>query len=316
MRKHNKSKGDFLILALFLIFVLSSLNSAFAQRGRFIGEVTDEEGNPIEGAIIVATNPNAMIGTVELKTKEDGKFLFFVRETGAWRFKVTAEGFHNYTVDISLSALKNNPSFTFVLKKMTADEEISGSVVEIELFNKGKELYDTGDYQGALTLFEEFLQKNPDVYLIHYNIALCHQELKEYDKALEDYQKFLEKRPDHATTYYKMGQCYIGLEQYDKALESFEKTVELNPDDPNTYYNVAEVYFYTDYLEEAIKYYQKSIELKPDFYDSYLKLGYTYLKLEDKPNTIKYLEKYLELNPTSDQAELIKNLIEQLKEGQ
>lgn len=315
MRKHRKSKGEFLILALFLVFVLSSLNLAFAQRGRFVGEVTDEEGNPIEGAIIIATNPNAMIGKVELKTKKDGKFLFAVRETGVWRFEVTADGFHNYIVDMSLSALKNNPPLTFVLKKMTADEEISGPVVEIELFNKGKELYDTGDYQAALTLFEEFLQKNPDVYLIHYNIALCHQELKEYDRALEDYQKFLEKRPDHATTYYKMGQCYIGLEQYDKALESFEKTVELNPDDPNTYYNVAEVYFYTDYLEEAIKYYQKSIELKPDFVDSYLKLGYTYLKLEDKPNTIKYLEKYLEFDPTSDQAELIKDLIKQLKEN-
>lgn len=308
-------KSQYLIFALFLVIVLSSLNLAFAQRGRFIGEVTDEEGNPIEGAIIVATNPEAMVGKVELKSKKDGKFVFTVRETGIWRFTVTAEGFHNLIVDVSLSALKENPDYTFVLKKMTGEEEVTGPVVEKELYDRAKELYDNADYKRALSIFEEFFQKNPDIYLLYYNIALCHQELGEYDKALENYEKFLEKRPNHSTTYYKMGLCYIELKQFDKALESFEKTIEIDPEDPNTYYNVAEVYFYIDHLEEAIKYYQKSIEKKPDFADSYLKLGYTYLKLNDKPNTIKYLEKYLELNPDSEQAELIKNLLKQLKEG-
>ena len=315
MRSDQKFKSEWIIVALLLVFVLSSLNLAFAQRGRFLGKVTDEEGNPIEGAIIIATNPNAMISEVELKTKEDGKFLFTVRETGIWKFKITAEGYHNYIVDISLSALKENPTFTFVLKRMTGDVELTGPVVEKELFDRAKELYDTGDYKEALSLFEEFFQKNPEIYLLHYNIALCHQELGEYDKALENYKKFLEKRPNHSTTYYKMGLCYIGLKQFDKALESFEKTIEINPDDPNTYYNVAEVYFYIDHLEEAIKFYQKSIEKDPNFVDSYLKLGYAYLKLNDKPNTIKYLEKYLELNPTSEQAELIKELLKELKEN-
>jgi len=301
MKKYRKSKADFLLLVLFLVCVLSPLNSAFAQRGRFTGKVTDEEGNPIEGVIIIATNPNAMVGRVELKTKKDGKFLFAVRETGVWQFKITAEGFHNYIVDVSLSALKKNPSLTFELKRMTGGVELTGPVVEKELFDRAEELYETKDYKGALSHFEEFLQKNSAVYQVYYNIGLCHQELGEWDKALENYGKFLEKLPKEDTayledqslkqavssTYYKMGQCYIKLEQFDKALESFEKTVELNPDDPNTYYNVAEVYFYTDHPKEAIEFYHKSIEKKPDFFDSYLKLGYAYLKLEDKPNTIK-----------------------------
>jgi len=329
MKKFKKSKGKVLILVLFLVCVLSSLNSAFAQRGRFTAKVTNEEGNPIEGAIIIATNPNALVGRVELKTKKDGKFLFAVRETGVWQFKITANGFHNYIVDVSLSALKKNPPLTFALKKITGGVGLTGPVVEKELFDRAKELYDNKDYTGALSHFEEFLQKNPAVYQVYYNIGLCHQELGDWDKALENYEQFLEKIPKDdptyledqslkqavSSTYYKMGQCYIKLEQFDKALESFEKTVELNPDDPNTYYNVAEVYFYTDHLKEAVEFYQKSIEKKPDFVESYLKLGYAYLKLEDKPNTIKYLEKYLELNPTSEQAELVKSVIKDLKEN-
>lgn len=102
---------------------------------------------------------------------------FTVREMGVWTFNIMAEGFHNYIVDVSLSALKKNPSLTFESKRITTGVELTGPVVEKELFDRAKDLYDNKDYKGASSNFKSYL-RIPPVYHIYYSIGHYHQELQ------------------------------------------------------------------------------------------------------------------------------------------
>jgi tetratricopeptide (TPR) repeat protein len=313
MKQYRKSI-IFLLLITFLSFLFAS--TAWAQRGRFKAYVTDEQGNPIAGATIIAENPLSMSGKIEVKTDKKGGFIFKVPDTGVWNLTISADGYHNFIAQVQLSALTKNEEHTFTLKKITAEEVPQASPEDLELYNSAKDLYKNGNYKGALQLYQQFLQNNPDNFLVYKDIGLSLEKLGEYDKALESFQKYLEKRPNDSRVLYEIGQIYIVKNQMDKALEYFEKTIQANPDDPNAYYNVAEVYFSSGNTEKSIEYYNKALEIQPDFADSYFKLGLAYLKLNDEAKAIEYMEKFLKLEPNSDRAELIKNEIKRLKEEQ
>jgi tetratricopeptide (TPR) repeat protein len=312
--KQNRKSIIFVSLITFLCILLTGY--ALAQRGRFRAFVTDDQGNPIAGALVIAENPQSMSGKIEVKTDKNGSFIFKVPDTGVWNLTISADGYHNFIAQVQLSALKKNEEHTFNLKKITADEIPEASPEDLALYNNAKELYESKNYKAALELYQQFLQNNPDNFLVLKDIGLTQQKLGEYDKALESFQKYLEKRPNDSRVLYEIGQVYIIKNQMDKALEYFEKTIEANPEDPNAYYNVAEVYFSSDNMEKSIEYYNKALEIQPDFVESYFKLALVYLKLNDKAKALEYMEKFLEIEPDSDRAELIKAEVKRLKEEQ
>jgi hypothetical protein len=62
-------------------------------------------------------------------------------------------------------------------------------------FKKGRELYDAGDYRGAIAEFAAADQIAPSP-LLEYNIALCHERLGEKSEAVRRYRAYLDRTPD------------------------------------------------------------------------------------------------------------------------
>ena len=62
-------------------------------------------------------------------------------------------------------------------------------------FKKGRELYDAGDYRGAIAEFAAADQTAPSP-LLEYNIALCHERLGEKAEAARRYRAYLDRTPD------------------------------------------------------------------------------------------------------------------------
>ena len=61
----------------FLIVLLAAgtvAPTALAQQGRLSGVVQDAEGNPIEGATVVAEKPDAIVSRFEQNTDSEGRF--------------------------------------------------------------------------------------------------------------------------------------------------------------------------------------------------------------------------------------------------
>ena len=62
-------------------------------------------------------------------------------------------------------------------------------------FKKGRELYDGGDYRGAIAEFAAADKIAPSP-LLEYNIALCHERLGEKAEAARRYRAYLDRTPD------------------------------------------------------------------------------------------------------------------------
>ncbi|MGB8953507.1 MAG: tetratricopeptide repeat protein [Candidatus Aminicenantales bacterium] len=309
-----------------VIFILSIPASVLSQEGRGMGRISgtvvDEAGNPVGNAEIVIQARSYEYST---KTMSDKNGNWAVAGLGTGIFSITAskEGYLPTAVEMNVSQFKN-PLQKITLKRI---QDISEPSVDDEnsrkLFEEANAMYNQENYKSALALFEEFLEKNPRVYMIRFNIGNCYREMKEYEKALVEYNLVLEKLKEvapepksdqnQAKVYASIGEVYLIQNEFSKAQEYLKKAVDLFPSDHALAYNVAEIFFQAGQVDQAIEYYTLSSKIKPDWPNAWLKLGYAHVNKGNFEEAIKYFQKFLDSAPQDPQAESIRNLIDQLK---
>jgi Flp pilus assembly protein TadD len=313
MKKRIKSKWISILVAFTIIVLL--YNIAFCQegmgKGRIKGIVLDENDEPIIGVKITATHQKYS-KTFSATTDKKGEWFILGMASGIWRFTAEKEGYLPGFVDANVSQLSKNPIIEIRLKT----SEGAGIVADSEsrqMLTTGQELFEQGNYDGAIGEFQSFLEKNPDVYQIHYNIGECYFKKEEYDKAIEHYEKFLEKEPEEMAVNRRIAEAFVKKGDLEKALPYFEKILEKNPEDAGPYYDIGEIYFGAGKVEDAIEYYQKAISLKSDWEKPIIKLAYAYMNLNRIEKAIEYFERYLEVAPEGPDAAIAKEFLKQLK---
>jgi|Deesub1362A_J573_1020465.scaffolds.fasta_scaffold00123_32 tetratricopeptide (TPR) repeat protein len=316
-----------LIISLSLIFLFNSWAQQGRGRGRIHGTVKDDAGNPLEGVKIVAQHLKYNT-TFESKSDKKGNWAIAGLGTGYFRITATKEGYAPVYHEMRVSQFsRNNPPIHFTLKKVQVralDTPAIEDEASVAIFEEGNNLFDQGDYQGAITKFEEFLAKNPSLYHVHVNLGNCYREMGEYDKALEHYQIVLDKVKESSGSYEgnevaaramaSMGHVYIKKGDLSQARGYLKQAVDIFPQDETLAFNVAEIYFKEREIDEAIKYYKVAIKIKPDWAPPYRQIGYAYLNKGDYRNAVDNLKKFVQLAPDDPQAATIRNLIPKLEE--
>lgn len=311
----------FLFIAVFSSFLISQEGRGQA---RLKGMVVDKDGNPIEGATVELESLAHKL-TMTTKTDEEGRWSFLGLGKTVVKIKASKEGYDPAIIpklEVSAFTFKN-PEQEIVLKKITDVESLEGENPK-ELYLKGERLYNQEEYEKALAVFEEFVEKQPKLFEARINIGNCYVELKKYDKAIEEFKFVLEKMKEEkddlkgnkmaSSIYSSLGGLYMDQNDFEKAKEYFEKSIDIDPSNHALSYNVAEILFNLNKIDEAIHYYKLAAKIKPDWPKSYLKLGYCYLNKGEMETAIDYLNKFVELSPEDDpQKSSVKDLIKQLE---
>jgi len=310
--------GLLIILALSLTVLLP-----FAQeqtgKGRISGIVVDENGQPVEGALILAES-------LKTKTKfqgisdKSGHFAVAGMGTGYWRITASKKGYASSSVDMNVRQLTRNPLITFTLKKMTSFAALMADEESFQVFDKGNLLIEEGKYDEALGIFEEFRNKYPEIYQVHLNTGTIYLKKGDLDKAEAEFRLVLDKtlemhgdyNSDKATSlraFTGLGELYIQKGDFEKGQEYFAKALEISPEDEVAAYNVGQIFFSNQRPEEAIKYYKLAIQIKKDWSKPYLRLGYAYLNKGDFDSALEYLNKFVEMDPENPEVPQTKNVI-------
>jgi tetratricopeptide (TPR) repeat protein len=313
------------IIYFFLIIAVFS-NLLFSQEGRgegrLKGMVVDKDGNPIEGATVKLESLVHNL-TMTTRTDEKGRWAFLGLGKTIVNIEVSKEGYGpNIIQKLDVSAFKN-PEQEIVLTKI-ADVESLEVESPKELYLKGEKLYNQEEYEKALAVFEEFVEKQPNLFQARVNIGNCYMKLKQYDKAAQEFNFVLEKMKEEksdlkgnktaSSIYASLGELYMDQNDLEKAKDYFKKSIDIDPSNHALAYNVAEILFNSNKVNEAIHYYELSAKIKPDWPKSYLKLGYCYLNKGEIETAIDYLHEFVELSPEDDpQVSSVKNLIKQLE---
>ena len=269
--------------------------------GRLTGTVVDENGAPLENALITLKYME-FNNTRETRSNAKGQWGFLGLGKGTVQVTAALEGYASSTTQQPVSGAKPNPEIHLVLKK--GGTGFAGDPNRDAIL-RAHDLFDKRQYQEALDLYREFAQKNPANYQIGVYIGNCMTEMGDYEEALAEYQKVLaevtKENPElkgnttASLVYAGIGDVYLRQEQWKPAVENFQRSIDIQPSDPALPFNVAEIMFARNKPEEAEKYYQMAVQIKPEWPKPYLKLAYVAMNRGQMDKAIEHLKKYVEI---------------------
>jgi len=141
-------------------------------------------------------------------------------------------------------------------------------------FAKAVRVYETGDYQQALTLFSSLVENYGSTdsgTMGRLYLAKCFYKNDDPVNAREQYQKFAssfdKSKHFRASALAGAASCLEAQEQYEQAAKEYEKVVKKYPDVPlaSLYLlNAARCYTLADSEEKAETLYQKIVENYPE----------------------------------------------------
>lgn len=184
----------------------------------------------------------------------------------------------------------------------------------INLYHRGKELYDRGDFDGALDRFERLFEIS-DGFADARNMAgLIYHERGEHEKAIRCFETALKLNPNYTEVALNLTVICTEMGMYDRARRAYASARKTVPAagktlDPfvkgklaNMHADLAGIYHGLGIFEAAIDEYGKALNLRPDFADLRTKLGMVYRDCGEMEKAVAELLEARRLNPSYSPA--------------
>ena len=296
--------------AIALIAAALLASSAMAQpRGnaRLTGKVVDEQGQPLENALVTAqmTGQSDMLSG---KTDKKGEWRINGAANGEWKVQVSREGLATVTETVEVKADKA-PPLNVTLKKADADPmaEVNAKVKE------AANLAQSGNIPGARKIYEDLLAKYPQIYQLEGFIARTYAAENNIPAALQHLKINLEKEPNNVEL--KLFHAELLMESGDKAgAKAILDTVDMKEvKDPYTYINQAINLINDKKGPEAVELLTKLMAQFPDTSELYYYRGRAYVASDKLPEAKGDLEKFVKMAPNAKEAADANKILEQIK---
>ncbi|MEH1935938.1 MAG: tetratricopeptide repeat protein [Nostoc sp.] len=160
-----------------------------------------------------------------------------------------------------------------ILKKLPQNAEADTCV------NLGSQIPMQGNYQAAITYFNQAIFLNPYQYLAYYNRGVIYSRNKNYDKGIENFNFSIEIYPGDPDAYDERGLAFLKNGQLQEAIEDFNRAIKINPNHPNAYLNRGGAYSKIENYQSAIQDLNKALEINIHDADAYYNRALAYRKL-------------------------------------
>jgi tetratricopeptide (TPR) repeat protein len=160
--------GFRLVVGVILAVFVSS--AAFAQSARATGTVRDTNGRPIKGATVRATNRDARPSQITSTTDDKGRWAMIGLRTGTWTFNVEAPGFVPVEAPAGVRVATTPPmAFTLARDPGPIPGALDRNV--IQLVTAANALRDRGQFDQALTAYQQIRDQNPKLTSVSFVMA-------------------------------------------------------------------------------------------------------------------------------------------------
>lgn len=222
------------------------------------------------------------------------------------------------------------PSFELLLTKASVFSQLKDSNNAIKYFRAAleqaepedrDEIYldlaveyeNTGQWNEALNVLKEAIQKNPNNEGAIYEIAFCYDQLGEYEKSIDCYSNFIDENPYSFTAWYNLGNAYLKVEKFEQAIWAYDYCILINDDFGPVYFNLGNAYLSLDKYTKAIESFQMSMDLDGDDPMALCYIGESYEQLEQLDMAKQFYKKSLELAPLLPEGWLGLGIVEDLE---
>jgi len=319
-----------LVLSLVLATALAPAQADLG-RIRLTGTVKAEDGSPIAGAKVVLrfleseravsrTSPrtlsNPETAAFETATNKKGLWTYAGLAAGRWEITATADGYNSALRTCKVLELADAPRVDLVLEKLAKG---ASATLAPGLLESADDLAFKKDYDGAIALYRQYLEIDPDAVMVLSAIGDCLLDKGDLEAALAQFQTVIDRTskdpretPLAARALARLGECHMKRGDKDEAVKSWRSSLALLPLDAEVPFNLAEVLFADRKLDQAGRYYRIAAELSPGWADPHYKLGLVYMGLEDFDRARQSFRKVVELDPYTPLAYQARDMLKGL----
>ncbi len=153
------------------VAVLLVAANAFAQ-GRVVGTVRNQDRQPVKGATIRATSPNATPATTTTTSDAKGRFSFLGLRGGQYVFTIEAPGYAASQTTATIRYLSNNPVLEIVLQTVN-DLPPGGPLAGVDVPALQRRLDEAaareadGKVDEAIAIYRDIITKHPSLTMVH-----------------------------------------------------------------------------------------------------------------------------------------------------
>lgn len=204
------------------------------------------------------------------------------------------------TEDIEISEEKIQTQITEPTQTQVASrsfEQEAGMVSARDFYGKGMELFNDGEYQGAIRYFKKAVDLDTTFVDAIEMLASSYRNSGLLDDAIIFYKKTVQLKPERTGTYLSLGSLYIKKGDINNAITSYEKYLSKKPENVKVYYNLGGLYRKKGQTDKAIEAYKQALEIDTDYTDVYFNLGALYNKEERYDEAVEVYRELLTMKP-------------------
>ena len=212
-------------------------------------------------------------------------------------------------IGISTFTIKDGQNLNFaipvsdILSLKIGSYSDKDSIEKYNLFYKGQNALESGNYSASIKYYDEFIKKNPDIAVAYYNRGIAYYQLQKYEEAVSDLTHAIIIDPDYALAYHNRAIAYYQLQRYYDAISNFTKSISVdNPYIVEAYNKRGFVYGILKKYDKALLDYTKAISIDSNYADAYLNRGIVYGILKKYDKALLDYTKVISIEPNNAYA--------------
>ena len=143
-------------------------------------------------------------------------------------------------------------------------------------YNAGKTLYQSGEYEAALTEFQDALCRTPESAAVHFWIGKAQVGRGNTDEAINSFQQSIRLDPTNVKPHLEMGRACVAADQLGAAMASFRQAQRLSPQSAEPLREIAAVLIQQCQYDAAMEELQRALPMGPDAAMTHVLLGRVY----------------------------------------
>lgn len=309
MLRKQRVGGRLFCLAVIVGVAAICHSQAFA---RIAAKIVDQDGNPIQGALVTVTSPEVPSFKYAKKTNKRGQTVVtFTVGTAMHDFVIEKEGYQILKVEV-LPRVGTIEERVFTLSPVGAvvagePQAPSGTPTgptlasrKVRRYNEGVEAQQEGDLEGAMEMFREAVEIDPGFAPAYTGIATVAIEQGAYEQAAAAAEKAVELDPENFRALQLRYDAYRNLgdqAKADAAAEALKEAGDISEVTARTFKEGVDAYRAGD-SETAKARFRQALDLDPDLVAAYSNLAQIYMREGDATRAAAMAEEVLKRRPS------------------
>jgi tetratricopeptide (TPR) repeat protein len=304
--------------------VLFSACAAWAQTATLQGDVKDQSGQPMKGAVIVLDRTDIK-GHYQVKTDKHGHWLYTGLPLGVFTVSCTVDGkVMDKVAGVKAAFGDDNKPVDFDLSKQAAQQAATSAGAPPADVERGMSKEQKEQFEAAAKQRAEAMKKNKalnDAFNAGQDALKKAQaeasdkaaQVTDYTAAADNFKKAGELDAGQTAVWDSLGASYYGLgnaqtgddktKSFDLALEAYKKEIALKPDSAGAYNQIGNIYGAERKIPEATEALTKAAQLDPQMAaKAYFNMGANLVNSGQSDKASDFFKKATDADPNYAEA--------------